>query len=139
MEQKLTWLSCSESLNNQFIKEVEQELEFAFPKDYAEAIKTIDGAALKNAHVNHPKLGPVAYSRNVSLRKDIKGNIFILAGNLARMGKRIIPFANVGNGDLFCFNRDDKSIVLWKHERDECVFVCKTFTELCEMIVYDND
>ena len=71
----MEWLSIRKTLSYSDVEQVETELKVKLPNDYKHIIGSINGGALKNAYINHPVLGEIAYSRNVSLNKEAKANI----------------------------------------------------------------
>ena len=81
-------------------------------------------------------MGEIAYSRNVSLNKEAKANIYDVFPIINGKGTRYFPFGNVGNGDYFCFDLKENMVVLYIHEKMEMTKVCNTFTQLMNMIQY---
>ena len=134
----MEWLSIRKTLSYSEIEHLEKELKIKLPEDYKNLIGAINGGALKNAYITHPILGEVAYSRNVSLSRDARTNIFELIPIINHGDLRYFPFGSVGNGDYFCFDLQQKMIVLYVHERMETRDVCKTFTQLMNMIQQDG-
>ena len=134
----MEWLSIRKALSYSEIENLEKELKIKLPEDYKNLIGAINGGALKNAYISHPILGDIAYSRNISLNKEAKTNIFELLPTVNRKEQRYFPFGNVGNGDLFCFDLLENKVVLYVHEKMEMRDVCKTFTQLMNMIQQDD-
>ena len=128
----MEWLSVRNPMTTAEVEAVERELGIKLPEDYKEQIGSINGGALKKACVVC-EAGRIPYSRNVSLSQKAKGNIFELFGSVMD-SKQFFPFANVGNGDLFCFDLKNKNVVLWKHEANELIGISNSFSELLEMI-----
>lgn len=129
----MKWLSVRNPLTKSEVDSVEKELGVSLPKDYKEQIGAINGGALKSAVVICQE-GRIPYSRNVSLSKSAKGNIFQLIDGITK-SHRFFPFATVGNGDFFCFDLKEKGVVLWLHDTNEAIYICDSFTQLMEMIV----
>lgn len=130
----MEWLSIRKPVSLQEIEQVEKELHVTLPEDYKTAIGPINGGALRNAYVEHPQLGRIAYSRNVSLSKEAPANIYFLFELLKEQKFNLFPFAGVGNGDYFCFDLKKQTVVLYEHETDKIIEVCKTFNDLLDMI-----
>ena len=132
----MEWLSIKKTLSYSDVEQVETELKVKLPNDYKHIIGSINGGALKNAYINHPVLGEIAYSRNVSLNKKAKASIYDVFPIINGKGTRYFPFGNVGNGDYFCFDLKENMVVLYIHEKMEVTKVCNTFTQLMNMIQY---
>ena len=130
----MNWLSVRNPITYDEVEVVEEFFDITLPSDYKNAIGEINGGALKNAYILHPTLGKIAYSRNVALDKKAKANIFELFQIFQDKNKKLFPFGQVGNGDYFCFNLIDHSVVIYFHEIDSVEFVCDSFTKLMEMI-----
>lgn len=130
----MNWLSIKKVLSDKELMELENELGITLPADYKDIIGEINGGALKNAVIQHPKVGTIAYSRNVSLNKEAKANIFELLPLFNDDIIRYFPFASVGNGDYYCFDLSNKQVVLYMHECDEYIHVCESFSQLLEML-----
>lgn len=130
----MNWYDVKHPMSERDIVQVEKKLKVQLPEDYKNIIGKINGGALPFAYINHPVLGEIAYSRNVSLSKKDKGNIYGIYGIMKRDGKNIFPFGHVGNGDYFCFDLQKKEVVLWEHETDQADYVCKTFSDLMQML-----
>lgn len=130
----MKWLSIRKTISDVEINEIEKDLGIILPKDYKDIIGKINGGALKDAYVEHIQKGRIAYSRNVSLAKDAKANVFTLLPVINKAGVRYFPVAEVGNGDYFCLDLEKKVVVLYVHELDEFGYVCDTFEELLGMV-----
>ena len=126
----MNWLSLSSPLERSHILQLENELGITLPEDYRDQIGPIHAGALKNAAVPVPGVGDVPYARNVSLRKGTRAGIRDLVEILNPGPIRLFPFAAVGNGDYFCFDLADQTVVLYRHEYRTTVYVCQTFTQL---------
>lgn len=75
----------------------------------------------------------------ISLDENECDNIYEVLEDLQdRLGDQLIPFAEDGFGNLFCFDCSaDKNIVFWDHEKNyddfkESTFVCFSFSSLIE-------
>lgn len=124
-------LTCSDLLN------LETELDITLPDDYKARIGTINGGALPNAYILMPQLGEVPYSRNIALHKGARAGIFDLV-HILNSGKiTLFPFAGVGNGDYFCFDLINNTVVLYLHEIQETRYVCDTFTQLMDKLIFE--
>lgn len=130
----LKWLSIKKTLTQYDVEKIERELQVSLPADYKQMIGPINGGALRGAYVNVPGLGRVPYSRIVSLCKDSPANIFRLLPAINDNTIRYFPFAGVGNGDYFCFDLSNNSIVLRMHETNQIFPVCQSFGELIDRI-----
>lgn len=130
----MNWICIRKPLSSLQVKEVEKELNIKLPDDYCEQIGKINGGALKNAYIVHPQLGTISYSRNVSLSKESKGNIFELYDTSSEEKRNFFPFGSVGNGDYFCFDLRNNQVVLWAHETDCRYYICDSYTQLLQMI-----
>ena len=107
----------------------------SLPEDYRSSIGDINGGGLISSYVNVKGIGDVAYSRNITLVDDKRGNAFSLFNVLDEGSKKYFPFGDVGNGDYFCFDLKKNQVVLYSHETQETFFVCNTFTEFLKMII----
>ena len=105
------------------------------PEDYRLSIGDINGGGLVSAHIYVQGIGNVAYSRNITLADDIRGNAFSLFDILDEGKRKYFPFGDVGNGDYFCFDLNNNQVVLYCHETQETIFVCNTFSEFLKMII----
>ena len=47
---------------------------------------------------------------------------------------RFFPFGSVGNGDYFCFDLLNDTVILYLHETETALPICKTFSELLDML-----
>ena len=128
----MNWLSVRNPITYDEVIAIEEFFNITLPSDYKNAVGEINGGALKSAYVLHPTLGKIAYSRNVALDKKTKANIFELFEIF--QNKNLFPFGQVGNGDYFCFDLKDHSVVIYFHETDNIEYVCDSFTKLMEMI-----
>ena len=98
-------------------------------------IAPINGGALRNAYIRLPKLGEVAFSRNVPLHKEARAGIYDLIGLFNDGPVKLFPFTSVGNGDYFCFDLTTNTVVLYLHEIDKTIYVCDSFSQLLSMLV----
>ena len=131
----MKWLSVKRPLAISDIEQVERDLSIRFPSDYKKMIGAINGGALKNAFVKVPGVGNVPYTRNVSLTKDAPASIYSLLPALNQSKITFLPFAGVGNGDYFCFDLRNDTVVFWMHETGNVFSVCDTFTQLLDRII----
>lgn len=131
----MKWLSVRRPMTISDIEQVERDLSIRFPSDYKETIGAINGGALKDSYVEVPGVGSVPYTRNVSLSKDAPASIYSLLPALNKGVTTLFPFAGVGNGDYFCFDLQNNTVILWMHETDDIFSVCDTFTQLLDHIV----
>ena len=134
----MNWLSIRFPLSSADIQKLEQKLDVELPRDYAEQIGPINGAALKNARIIIPSLGEVPYCRNVPLHKDARAGIFDLVNIFNPGAITLFPFGAVGNGDYFCFDLSAGTVVLYLHELQTTMYVCDTFTQLLSLLVQDD-
>lgn len=130
----LNWISIREPMTYTEVKGVSNELCVNLPEDYCSIIGPINGGVLRNAFILDQNRKNISYSRNVSLSKKSKVNIFMLYTEDSEFKPRYFPFGSVGNGDYFCFDLDNQTVVLWQHEIDRYIYICQTFTELLDMI-----
>lgn len=131
----MKWLSVKRPLAISDIEQVERDLCICFPSDYKKMIGAINGGALKDAYVKVPGVGNVPYTRNVSLSKDAPASIYSLLPALNKSKITFLPFAGVGNGDYFCFDLRNNTVVFWMHETGNVFSVCGTFTQLLDRII----
>lgn len=131
----MKWFSIHHPLTDTQLVELEQELGIALPVDYLSRIGPINGGALRNTYVLMPGLGKVSYSRNVALHKGAKAGIFNLVHIFNSDKITLFPFAGVGNGDYFCFDLINNTVVLYLHEIQENRYVCDTFTQLMNKLI----
>ena len=115
------------------IERLERQLKINLPDDYKEQIGSINGQGYTNSYVPHKSLGEIPYSRNVSLNKRDKYNIYDIYGKVIE-DKRYFPFANTGTGNYYCFDLHKNNVVLWLHETETIVYLCDTFSELMRKI-----
>lgn len=132
----MKWLSVKRPLSISDIEQVERDLGIRFPSDYKKTIGAINGGALKDAYVKVPKVGTVPYTRNVSLSKEALASIYSVLPALNKSEITLLPFAGVGNGDYFCFDLQNDSVVFWMHETNKVFSVCDTFTQLLDSIIF---
>ena len=133
-ENKMNWSSIRNKMTYSEVKNIEKQINVAFPEDYCKLIGNINGAALKKGYIIHPVLGKISYSRNTNLDSEVRGNALQLFEVLDDSSKKYFPIASVGNGDYYCIDLKNKRIVLYQHETGEVTLVCDTFTELLSMI-----
>ena len=126
----LEWLMVKRKLTREEIKSIISNMGLDLPADYMDCIGEINGGYLRDAHVHVAHFGNIPYTCNISLDKDAKGSIFVLFDK----NSGYFPFASVGNGDYFAFDLKTKDIILQRHETNETIFICKSFTELLSMI-----
>lgn len=131
----MKWLSVKRPLTISDIEQVEHDLSICFPLDYKNKIGPINGGALKDAYVKVSGVGNVPYARNVSLSKDAPASIYSLLSALNETKTTLLPIAGVGNGDYFCFDLRNNTVVFWMHETGSVFFVCDTFTQLLDRII----
>lgn len=133
----MEWFRVRTPLCMEEIELVEHRLDIQLPMDYKQMIGPINGGALKDAYIKLPSIGEIAYGRNIALDENAKTNVFTLYGCIME-DKRYFPFASVGNGDYFCFDLQTEKVILWLHEYNEIYDICETFTQLLQMMQYDN-
>lgn len=130
----MEWLSVKKKLTEKDVKMINDKFGIDLPDDFCRLIGPINGGALRKGYVELKNLGKIAYSRNVSLNIEAKSSIFKLYGPDSELDTRYFPFGSVGNGDYFCIDLKRKEIVLWMHETNRVIYVCKTFTQFLSMI-----
>ena len=130
----MEWILIKKQMSEKEVRNVEKELGIKLPDDYCRLIGPINGGALRNGYIEIKRIGKIPYSRNVALNKESKGSIFKLYSPDSDLDKRYYPFGSVGNGDYFCIDLKRNEIVLWKHESNTVVFVCKSFTQFLSLI-----
>ena len=131
----MNWLSIRTPLTHADVIKVEKDFSISLPADYKSQIASINGGALRNAYIRLPKLGEVAFSRNVPLHKKARAGIYDLIGLFNDGPVKLFPFASVGNGDYFCFDLATNTVVLYLHEIDKTIYVCNSFTQLLSLLV----
>lgn len=129
----MKWLSIRNPVLIEDIEKLERQLQIELPKDYKEIIGPINGGALVDSYIEIPSIGKIPYGRNISLVETANGNIYNLFGWIMNE-RRYFPFASVGNGDYFCFDLEENQVILWMHEKNEIIYICKTFSDLMQMI-----
>ena len=130
----MDWLSVRYPLTITEVESLEQEFDIKLPQDYKNIIGPINGGALRNAYIEVMNLGKVAFSRNVSLQKDVKSGVRDLLPALNDKVIQLFPFASVGNGDYFCFDLTENIVVLYQHEKQTTVYVCNTFSQFLKKL-----
>lgn len=125
----MKWLDIKKEMSDSEIMLLEQELNIKLPEDYKKIIGKINGGALKKASV-----GNIAFSRNVSLHREAKFNVYDIIPTINEQETLFFPFANTGNGDYFCFDLKAHKVVLYMHEISRFRYVCDTYSQLLEMI-----
>ena len=133
----MDWLSIRYPISTSDVESVEKEFDLRLPLDYKKVIGPINGGALRNAWVEVPGLGRVSFSRNVSLQKGASAGIYELLPIFNDGPIHIFPFASVGNGDYFCFDLKNNTVVLYRHELQTTAYVCDTFSQFLEKIKAD--
>ena len=134
----LNWISKKEKVTDTDIYTLEKDLKINLPKDYIDYIKDVNGAALRKAVYIDKKLGRIPYSRNINLLKTAKFGIYNIFHDFDNNSGRYFPFGSVGNGDYFCFDLKEKSIVLYAHEADAFYPICKTFTIFIGSLIVED-
>ena len=130
--------NLKKGFNANDIKQLEKKFEIKLPDDYKEQVISINGKGYADSYIPHEVLGEVPYSRNVSLNKRDKYNIYDIYGKVIE-DKRYFPFANTGTGNYYCFDLEKKQVVLWLHETEEIVYLCDSFIELMNMFCKYDD
>lgn len=64
----------------------------------------------------------------LSFNEADRENMFNSRSLLDTKHKSLIPFASDPSGNLICFD-DNSNVVLWLHEEDRTVHICKSFNE----------
>lgn len=126
----MEWIGIRKTLSQDEVKKILNDLGISLPKDYCKTIGSINGGALKSTVVSVPGLGEIPYARNLSLSTASKGNAIETYGIFQKQGKKLFPFGSVGNGDYYCFDLIKPGVVLYLHEKDETIKLCKSYTEL---------
>ena len=135
----MKWLNYK-GISKDIIKSVEHRLQITLPDDYKQIVLKYDGGY---PNPNHFKVGEKVeiFNNLISLDGNECNNIYEVLEDLqTRIGDQLIPFAEDGFGNLFCFDySDDKSIVFWNHEKNyyefkEATFVCSSFSSLIESL-----
>ncbi|MDO4650033.1 MAG: SMI1/KNR4 family protein [Eubacteriales bacterium] len=130
----MNWLSIRQKLTYDEVQMIIKKLKIVLPQDYCEKIGEINGGALTDATCIVPNLGEVAYSRNLSLLENVNGNAIAIFKIMQEKQKNLFPFGSVGNGDYFCFDLLKQDVVLYMHEKDITIYVCKSYTELLSLL-----
>ena len=125
----MEWIGVRRPLSREEVERVGEALDFVLPVDYADWIGAVNGGALRGAWVEIPGVGDVPYARNVPLHREAAGSVYDLFPELGGL----FPFAQVGNGDYFCF-LPAGGVVLYRHETQTTVSVCDTFSQLMERL-----
>jgi SMI1-KNR4 cell-wall len=118
--------------NSYYIDFVEQNLKVNFPKNFINLVKKTDQGTLKNPYFNYTdpytkKMRVSAVGAFSSFNPKADYNIlrqyFLMPSFFPR---HLIPFAEVGNGDLICFDYSidgfedlNPPIVYWIHDNPE--------------------
>lgn len=131
-ETNMDWKSVRRPMEYEEVKSVADSLKIVLPNDYCKKIGKINGGALLSAVCYVPNIGYVPYSRNLSLSATARGNAIVLYEDMKE--KCLFPFGSVGNGDYFCFDLKTQKVVLYLHEKNGIVPVCKTFTEFIKRL-----
>ena len=135
----LHWVGVHHPMTYLEVKSTAEELGANLPEDYCTIIGAINGGALRSAFIEFPLKQRISYSRNVSLNKEAKANIFLLYKESSDFDKRYFPFGSVGNGDYFCFDLVEHNVVLWQHEIDKFIYICQSYSDLLNMIQERDD
>lgn len=130
----MNWVSIRKQMTYKEVKSALDEIGIELPEDFCKAIGPINGGALVSAVCNIPGLGDVPYSRNLSLAQTSKGNAIELFLILQSQNKKLFPFGSVGDGDLYCFDLENNEVVLYQHEKDTTIRICKSYTEFMSLI-----
>lgn len=130
----MEWIGVRKKLTPDEVKKIGVDIGLVFPSDYCRLIGEINGGGLESAVVDVPGLGRIPYSRNINLCSDVRGNAINLYKIYQKRGIKCFPIASVGNGDYYCYDTSTWNVVVWLHEDNRIVRVCKTFSKLLKMI-----
>lgn len=130
----MDWLSVRNPLSISDVESIEKEYNLTLPSDYKNTIGPINGGALRNASIEVPGGDRVAFSRNVALQKGARAGIHDLLPIFNEGDICLFPFASVGNGDYFCFDLKNNTVVLFQHELQSVIFVCDTFSQFLKKL-----
>jgi hypothetical protein len=128
----MNWKRLRDSLTYEEVKAITNSINVNLPEDYCKLIGPINGGALVDTVCNVPGVGAVSYGSNISLSPNARTNALVLYEQFKE--KALFPFGNVGNGDYFCFDLSENVIVLYQHENDKVVPVCKSFTVFLNLL-----
>lgn len=131
----MNWIDVKKQIKDVDLDAIEKELQIRLPNDYRCRIKKINGGALKEAYYPSKEYGKIAYARNTNLSLDAKANAAFLAKKINKEEIRYFPFGSVGNGDYFCLNLQDNSVVLYVHEGENFLEVCDSYTDFMKRLV----
>ncbi len=133
----MEWIGNSD-INDKDLEKIQETLKIKLPDDYCALIKRLNGKALRSAYFIHDKIGKIAYSRNLNILPNKRGNAIAMFDVINNGGKRYFPFGSVGNGDYFCFDLEKGYVVLYEHEKMSFIKVCDTYSELIEGLQEDS-
>lgn len=145
----LTWEDCEPGASSALIADVEAQLGVRFPDDFRALVQTCQGGtpverSVFRVHVRQRTMGSGlgALLKIETISDDLTGLRLD-----DQIPDRVIPFAEVGNGDFICFDYrspdgDAIPVVYWAHEwnKDESVFpLAPTFAAFLDMLEPPQD
>lgn len=128
----MNWKRLRNPLTYEEVKAIINSIHVNLPEDYCNLIGPINGGALVDTVCNVPGVGAVPYGSNISLSPNARTNALVLYEQFKE--NALFPFGNVGNGDYFCFDLNENIVVLYQHEKDKTVPICKSFAEFLDML-----
>lgn len=134
---EIVW-KLSNKLNDRTqIVKLEEVIGKSLPPDYVNCVSE-NNRGRPSRHAFETPKGVRVFNNLLSLHEDENENIFKIYQYISEETERadILPFARDPFGNYICFDfsKDPASIVFWDHEVRTIEAVCKSFTDLVNML-----
>lgn len=150
---EVKWSTCYGDVSKERLSVLEVEMGIRFPVFFLKTINHCDGGVPIDGTFEY--YDPI---QNITIKSGVAGFLRLMPSKWGSIlddylsppeyfPEGLIAFADVGNGDLICFDyRDGKDnpnppVVYWNHEADEgedVSFVAKNFEEFMGMLREDD-
>lgn len=145
--EEIDWSNCEPGASEELLASVEARLGVRFPDDYRRFVMACQGGTPTNrmrVRYQGPRGHSAVTSLGVMLMIDPDAQESIvhameLLSHDEQLPSGLIPFGEVGDGDLFAFKFDggEPSVVLWLHaanEADAVVPIASSFTSFLQSL-----
>ncbi len=135
--QEIQWKYGPPAIDEEF-HAIETQLAITLPADYRAIARQHNCGRPKPNAVDLPGKGEVVVERLLSVTSAAKDAVSV-ATLVARQRHKpdLVPFASDPFGNLFCFHfvgKTASAVVFWDHERGTSTRICKTFSDLLNML-----
>ncbi len=142
----IDWIDCEPGASDQALAELERRIEHRLPDDYRRFVQTCQsGSPTNRMRVRYRLRGRewiTSLGAMLKIAEDASDGIVRKMQRLAvddQLPPDVIPFGEVGNGDLFAFRYEGEtpSVVLWLHDVNEdesLVTIAPSFTEFLGLL-----